>query len=296
MYWGDSHEMHEELEYGEPGERTQSLQFEMPAPTLQPLLLALGLMLIFAGLILYHPVSYLGALLAILAVAGWWRTVVPEEAHELLPLDQAHRPEAILPSERIVAHLKPGDAQHAIAMSGWKYSYFIGVPAGLAAGGVMAALACLYGLVAQRSIWFSVNLLAGVVLPNMGAETVDQLRSFNAAAFLAALFGHVSLSVLVGILYAVALPMFPKRAVLWAGILVPLVWTGFTATLLNLINPALNTKISWPWFIGCQLAFGLVCGFIVARKAHIQDVRNWTLAERASLEAPGVSKHEEERP
>lgn len=105
------------------------------------------------------------------------------------------------------------------------------------------------------------------------------------------------LSILVGVLYAVVLPMFPKHAAFWAGILMPFIWSGIVATLLNLINPALNERINWPSFVACQLAFGLVCGYIVARSARIQTMQSWTLAERAFLDAPGLSrKHEDEQP
>ena len=113
----------------------------------------------------------------------------------------------------------------------------------------MAGLALLYGLIAQHSIWYPVNLLAGVVIPNLGNASLEQLRAFNSVAFVAALIGHVILSCLVGIVYAVMLPMFPKYAPFWAGILMPIFWSGLVATALNILNPALNDRISWPWFV-----------------------------------------------
>ena len=152
----------------------------------------------------------------------------------------------------------------------------------------MAGLACLYGLVAQHSIWYPVNLLAGTVIPSLGNATLEQLRAFNGLAFFAAFVGHAGLSVLMGILYAVMLPMFPKYAPFWAGILMPLIWSGVVATELNLLNPALNERISWPWFVICQLAFGLVGGYVIARSTSIKTMQSWDLAERAFLHAPGL--------
>jgi hypothetical protein len=100
--------------------------------------------------------------------------------------------------------------------------------------------------------------------------------------------GHGILSCLVGIVYAVMLPMFPKYAAFWAGILMPVFWSGLVATTLNILNPALNGRINWPWFVVCQLGFGLVGGYIIARSTHIQTMQTWSLAERAFMETPGL--------
>lgn len=286
-------DMEQGIEYGEAGERSSAAQFLMPAPTLLPLLFAFGLMLTFAGLIFYPFFSYLGLTLAFCSAIGWWRSVIPSEAHEFVPMDAMHRPTPIAVNQRSVARLKVGDAQHRMRIPEETHPYSSGFIGGLAGGTVMAILASLYGLIAQHSIWFPVNLLAGVVLPAMGDATLEQLRAFDGTAFAAALAGHAGLSVLVGVLYAVTVPMFPKYAPFWAGILMPLVWSGVVATLLNLISPALNDRISWPWFVACQLGFGLVCGYIIARSARIKTMQSWTFAERANMEAPGVSR---ERP
>ena len=207
----------------------------------------------------------------------------------LLPVDVKHRPLPIVADQRSVARLSVGHAKHRMRIPEETHPYSSGILGGLAGGLAMAALACLYGLIAQHSIWFPVNLLSGVVLPNMGSETLEQLRAFSPGPFAVALAGHIVLSILVGVLYAVILPMFPKYAPFWAGILMPLIWTGIVATLLNLINPALNSRINWLWFIACQLGFGLVCGYIIARSARIKTMQSWTFAERASLDAPGIS-------
>ena len=158
----------------------------------------------------------------------------------------------------------------------------------------MAALACLYGLIAQHSIWYPVNLLAGVVIPNLGNQSLEQLRAFNGLAFAAAFIGHGILSILMGIVYAAILPMFPKYAPFWAGILMPLFWSGLVATTLGILNPAMNDRVSWPWFVGCQLAFGLVGGYVIARSTNIQTMQSWPLAERAYLDAPGLKPPRED--
>jgi hypothetical protein len=122
------------------------------------------------------------------------------------------------------------------------------------------------------------------------------LRAFNGMAFGAALAGHVVISVLVGVVYAVKLPMFPKYAVFWAGILMPVFWSGLIATTLDIVNPAMNARISWPWFVACQLGFGLVGGFVIARSTSISTMTTWSLAERAFLETPGAREETPDKP
>ena len=220
--------------------------------------------------------------------------VIPHEAHEEVPIDPALRPAPIVAEARSVMRLKAGEAGHRVRIPEEVHPYSAGFWGGLAGGAAMAALACLYGLIAQHSIWYPVNLLAGVVIPSMADASLEQLRAFNGLAFFAAFVGHGIISVLVGIVYAVMLPMFPKYAPFWAGILMPLFWSGFVATALNIVNPAMNERISWPWFVACQLGFGLVGGYVIARSTIIHTMQSWSLAERAFVEAPGVRPAREE--
>ncbi|MBV8866572.1 MAG: hypothetical protein JO210_14355, partial [Acidobacteriaceae bacterium] len=194
---------------------------------------------------------------------------------------------------RSVVRLQLGQEGHRVRIPEKIHPYSAGIWGGLAGGAAMAALAVLYGLIAEHSIWYPVNLLAGVVIPNLGNASIEQLRAFNGLAFFAALIGHIIISSLVGIIYAVMLPMFPKYAPFWAGILMPLFWSGLVATTLNIINPALNERISWPWFVAAQLGFGLVGGYVIARSTSISTMQSWPIAERAFLHAPGMDTPDE---
>jgi hypothetical protein len=280
--------------HGEAGERTQLTRIEMPAPTYWPMVFAFGLALLFAGLVTHYIVSVVGLIIALRSAVGWWHDVIPVEAHEEVPIEAELRPAPIPVEERTVIRLKVGEGRHRKRVPETVHPYSSGFWGGLAGGAVMAALACLYGLIAQHSIWYPINLLAGVVMPSMGSATLDQLRAFNLQAFIAASIGHAVLSVSVGILYAAIMPMFPKYAPFWAGILMPLFWTGLIAPTLSIINPAMNSRINWPWFIACQLAFGLVAGFVIARSTSIRTMQSWDFAERAFIEAPGISPSEED--
>jgi uncharacterized membrane protein YagU involved in acid resistance len=286
--------MAEELHHGEAGERSEETYIQMPAPTSWPMVFAFGITLLAAGLVTHWVVSAVGAVIAFRAGLGWWHDVIPDEAHEELPIDPTLRPTPIVAETRSVMRLRVGEAHHRVHIPEEVHPYAAGFWGGLAGGAAMAALACLYGLIARHSIWYPVNLLAGVVIPSMANATVEQLRAFNGLAFFAAFIGHGVISILVGIVYAVMLPMFPKYAPLWAGILMPLFWSGLIATALNIVNPAMNGRINWVWFVACQLGFGLVGGYVIARSTRIKTMQSWSLAERAFVEAPGVRQRREE--
>jgi membrane-associated protease RseP (regulator of RpoE activity) len=280
-----SHEIHH---HGEAGERTEESHIQLPAPTFWPIFFAFGITLLFAGTLTHWSVTLVGFVLAARAAVGWWLNVIPHEEHEELPVDPLRRPAPILVESRSVVRLRAGEARHRVRIPEEIHPYSAGIWGGLAGGAAMAGLACLYGLIAQHSIWYPVNLMAGAVVPQIGLATAEQLRAFNSTAFLAALLGHVTLSMLVGIIYAVMMPMFPKYAPFWAGILMPLFWSAVIAVTLNLLNPAMNGRINWTWFVVCQLGYGLVAGYFIARSTSIRTMQSWSLAERAFLEAPGI--------
>ncbi|HEY3936386.1 MAG TPA: hypothetical protein VGL97_03100 [Bryobacteraceae bacterium] len=279
--------MAEERHHGEAGERSEESHIEMPAPTFWPMVFAFGIALLLAGMVTNFVVSIVGLIIAGRAAVGWWHDVIPKESHEEMAIDLELRPAPILVEARSVVRLKIGEGRHRVRIPEEIHPYSAGFWGGLAGGAAMAGLACLYGLIAQHSIWYPVNLLAAAVIPDLGNATLQQLRSFNELAFFAALIGHGCISILVGVVYAVMLPMFPKYAPFWAGILMPLFWSGLVATTLNIVNPAMNARISWPWFVACQLGFGLVGGYVIARSTSIRTMQSWSLAERAFLETPG---------
>ncbi len=281
--------------HGDAAERTALENIQMPSPTYWPFVFAFGLMLVFAGLATHWIVGATGLVIACRGAFGWWRTVIPFELHEELPIDQARRPSAISREGRSVIRLKLGEESHRAHIPVEVHPYTAGVWGGLVGGVVMAGLACIYGLVAQHSVWWPVNLLAGVVLPSIGNATDEQLRAYNGLAFFIALGGHVVLSALVGLVYSVMLPMFPKYAPLWAGIMMPLLWSAFIATSLSIVNPALNSRINWYAFVGCQLGFALSCGYVIARSTRIHTFQSLGFAQRAGLELTppgrGQDKH-----
>jgi len=270
----------------------------LPAPTAWPFVTAFGLTLLAAGLVTQPVISVIGLVLALRGAVGWFRDVLPVEQHELVrlrPLGQRARP--VTPTPYAVAQLKPGVAGHRVRIPAEIHPYSSGIKGGILGGIAMAIVACVYGVIAYRSIWYPINLLAAAAVPSMARADLAQLTAFNGTAFIVALISHGILSILVGLLFAVLLPMLPsRRAAFWGSLISPVLWSALIWATLRLINPALNARIDWIWFIASQVAFGMVTGYIVHHSKMVETMQTWPLAARAGIEAPGVmSERREER-
>src|SRR5262249_61525343 len=87
-----------------------SSTLELPAPTAWPLVLAFGITLVFAGLVTSESVSFLGGVLVIAGVVGWFRNVLPHEEHESVSV-MPEQP-AIATTRRDVARLEVASQPH----------------------------------------------------------------------------------------------------------------------------------------------------------------------------------------
>jgi len=278
-----------------PEERTQtSNMIEVPAPTPWPMVTSFGLALLVAGLATSLAVSVVGLMVILFGATGWLRDVLPTSKEELVAIGPS--PEPILTqSTRTVAHLQPGEEGHRVFIPIAVHPYSAGLFGGVLGGIGMAIIACLYGLIAQGSLWYPVNLLAAAALPSLAEAGPAELKAFHLSGFIVALFSHGFISLLVGLLYAAILPMMPSRfTAFWGSFLAPVLWTALVASTLRLINPALNAKIAWGWFIASQVAFGLITGFVVAHTKEVETAQAWPLAARAGVEAPGVMPERED--
>jgi hypothetical protein len=267
---------------------------ELPAPTAWPMIAALGLTLMAGGLVTHAVVSAVGVLLAMIGAVGWWKEVFPHQRLEYVPsrpLSERARPVAASPAT--VEYLRLGEAGHRVRVPVEVQPYSAGLKGGIIGGIAMAAVALIYGLVAQDSLWYPINPLAGVAIPGMEHLRVEQLRAFSLSALSIAVLAHSVISLLTGLLYAVLLPMLPRRHMLWGGMIAPLLWTSLIWAVLGVVNPALNARIDWVWFIASQMAFGLTAGFVVARAHPIATMQTWPLAARAGVEATGIDRERE---
>jgi hypothetical protein len=270
---------------------------EMPASTAWPLVLAFGFTLICTGLLTSISVSLLGVLLSVAGCAGWFREVFPREHEEAVPVVSE---DISISTSRAQVERVPivGDQVRA-----WlpveTYPISAGIKGGLAGSVAMAALACAYGLFKTGSIWYPINLLAAGVYEQDLKLGPSQLNLFHMDSFLVALVLHGIVSLLVGLLYGAMLPMIPRHPIVLGGLIGPVLWTGVIYSMLNLLNPMLESRIDWVWFTASQVAFGVVAGLVVDRQTRVRTRENMPFALRAGIDAPGLMSErdrEEKRP
>jgi hypothetical protein len=157
---------------GPPGDHAGNA-IHLPAPTQWPLIMAVGLALLFAGLVTNIMISGLGVVMAVAGAVGWFRQVLPHEAHEMLPVTEE---EIAMEREgrRVtrVEHVLTGRGMMPVST----YPISSGIKGGFAGGTVMIVLAEIYGVVRFHSIWYVVNLLggAGGHVPSDGVPHCDR--------------------------------------------------------------------------------------------------------------------------
>ena len=262
----------------------------LPAPTARPIVLAFGLTLGFAGLVTSFSVSLLGAILVIAGSVGWFRDVLPQEKHERLSV-----------SKKVTAVTT---SRLQVARVGWKtqelhrarlpleiYPISAGVKGGLAGSVAMTVLAVIYGIASGYGMWYPINLLSGGFFP--ARSTIEQIAIFHWDALIIATIIHLLCSVLVGLLYGVALPMFPRHPILLGGVLAPILWSGLLHSMLEAIDPVLNQRINWLWFVISQIGFGVVAGMVVSRQERIRTWQYLPFAVRAGIETSGQMESNE---
>jgi flagellar biosynthesis protein FliR len=74
-----------------------------------------------------------------------------------------------------------------------------------------------------------------------------------------------------------------------------LLFTGILHSALGIVSPILNQRIDWFWFVMSQIAFGLVCGYVVNLQAKVRtpQFRALPFAVRAGLHSDiGARQHE----
>jgi hypothetical protein len=258
---------------------------ELPAPTAWPLVLALGLTFGLAGLVTNSGISILGGVLILAGCVGWFREVLPHQHHVAVPV-KVQKFEYVTTRTKI-ARIQV-DESHRARLPIHTPSVMAGVKGGIAGGAAMIVPALLYGLIRYHSIWYAVNLLGGAGVAGWVNPTTAEITHFRLSALIFATIIHVAGSLLVGLLYGAMLPMLPRHPILLGGIIAPLLWTGVLHATLGLINPFLDARIDWWWFVASQVTFGLVAGWVVAQQTHIYTEQFLPFAARMGLETPGL--------
>jgi hypothetical protein len=266
---------------------------ELPAATPWPIVLASGLTLILAGLLTGAAVSVVGAVLSIIAGVGWFVQVLPDEVRERVPVEAEVSP--LVARKEEVARVQIDREIRRTRIPVEVYPYTAGIKGGLAGAVAMALLAILYGILAHHSIWYPINLLAAIVYAQALTLPMSDLTAFHAPLLIVAALMHLAASVLVGLLYGVMLPMFPRRPILLGGLVAPLIWTGLLHSTLGVINPLMNELIDWKWFVASQIGFGVVAGLVVIRQARVRTDQFLPFVVRAGIEAPGLMEEKDRR-
>lgn len=255
---------------------------ELPAPTVWPMVLALGFALMGTAMVTNISLGILGLLLACAGAVGWFRQVLPHEVHESIQVDTE---EITVKSTRTMSDRLPQGDTHRKVLPVETFRITTGLKGGLAGGAAMTVPAALYGLLRYHSIWYAANLLAAGGFVSWAGASSAFLSEFHLRGLVAALIIHVVISLLIGLLYGAVLPIFPRLPILTAGILVPLFFTAIAYSALGVVSPILNQRIDWFWFVASQIVFGLVCGFVVnlQEKVRTPQFRKLPFGVRAGI-------------
>jgi hypothetical protein len=244
---------------------------EMPRPTAAPLVLALGMTLLAAGVALGTGFLVVGSLVVVAGLSIWIVQLLPGRGHVHESVVETARSQAVEVVPGGVEHLRPGMPGYRLRLPQDVHPVSAGLKGGIVGGAAMAVPALLWGLLSGHGLWYPVNLLAGMLLPGVGTMTVPELERFNALLLAVAIVIHVVMSGVLGLIFGVLLPTLPAvpRPIAWGGLLMPLLWTGASYVAMQVVNPALTGRVSWPWFLLSQFVFGITMPAVVLGAKHL---------------------------
>jgi hypothetical protein len=263
---------------------------EVPAPTSWPIVLAFGITLLVFGLVTTAVISALGAIVFLSGAVGWFFNVLPHERHESVSILEEVPP--VSTTRREVARIGISGEFNRARLPVEIYPVSAGIKGGLAGSVVMAILAITYGLLSGNGIWYPINLLAAGFFPGAMTATTAQIAAFHPVAFIIAAIIHLFTSLVVGLLYGAMLPMIPRRPIILGGVIAPVLWSGLLHSALGIINPVLNHRIDWFWFVLSQVGFGIVAGLVVSHQERVRTWQHFPFFMRAGFETPGIRDRE----
>jgi hypothetical protein len=273
-----------------PYAEMQADTVHLPAPTAWPFMMALGLTLVFAALVVSPWIAVLGVVLTLASIIGWFREVLPLEKHEDVPVIEEII--SFVPTLEKVSRIQM-DETHRAQLPLETFPVSSGIKGGIAGGIAMVIPAEIYGLLRYHSIWYVVNLLGGAGVGTWTNPTLQELTHFKLSAFITANVIQGAVTLLVGLLYGAMLPIWPKRPILLGGIIAPVLWTGLLHSVLGIVNPYLADRIDWWSFAASQVLFGLVAGYTVTKLGRLKQLRQVPLAVRLGVESPGLHAERE---
>ncbi len=264
-----------------PSDQHSNNAVEMPRPTVWPVVLGLGF-LGRAGAATNLFFCIIGGLLLLIALIGWISQLLPGRGREHEPLPAAdERVTMVIPRPGTVEQLEPGKIGYRFQLPQKVHPLSAGIKGGILGGLLMPIPALIWAVSAGHSIWYPVNLLAGLVLPGLTDMPANELKlnleMFHPWGLLFAIIMHATLSIGFGLIGGVLLPTLPNAfggPLLFGGLILPLLWSGANHSLMGLVNPLLNEYINWPWYVVSQIVYGLATSIVIIRSEQI------TIAQR----------------
>jgi uncharacterized membrane protein YagU involved in acid resistance len=247
----------------------------LPRPTVAPLVLSLGMALIAAGVATGPAFLVVGAVVLACGLASWVGELLPGRGHVAEPLvAPSLRAKPVRSVPGAVRRLEEGMPGYRMRLPATVHPISAGLKGGIVGGLVMPLPALAYGLLSGHGPWYPVNLLAGMGIPGVDGLTVAELEQFRPTLLVVATVIHAINSVIFGVIYGVLLPTLPAipRPIAWAGLLMPLIWTAVSYGLMKVVNPLMNQRVDWPWFIASQFCFGVTAAALVLRSRWLPPV------------------------
>jgi hypothetical protein len=256
-----------------PVHATHPESVEMPLPTAAPIVLASGIALLGTGFVLSPTLLLVGLVLLIVGLTSWIRQLLPGRGHAEEPLvEPALRPQPVAVRPASVERLRVGMAGYRLVLPQKVHPISSGVKGGIVGGLVMPVPALAYGILSGHGPWYPINLLAGFVIPGISGATQAELEQFYFGALILGIIIHAAFSVSFGLYFGVVsptLPPLPGGPVIAGGVLMPLVWSGICYGFMGIVNPLLEERVNWLWFIISQMVYGLVMSIVVVNTQKV---------------------------
>jgi mono/diheme cytochrome c family protein len=247
-------------------------EVEMPRATAWPIALAAGISLAMLGAATNLFFCVVGGVLFAISLVGWIANLLPGEGHGHEAVEEGDLPSAVRVKTDAVTELKPGVVGYRFQLPEKVHPVSAGVRGGIVGGLLMPIPAFIWAISSGHSIWFPVNLLAGLVIPGLTDMPAKEFDQFHPWLLAGAIVMHVTLSIGFGLIGGVILPTLPQipgGPLLFGGLILPLGWTAANQSLLGIVNPLLADHIDWKWYLVSQLVYGIATSIVIMRSETI---------------------------
>jgi hypothetical protein len=183
-----------------------------------------------------------------------------------------------------VLQFQPGVAGHRVRIPAEIHPYSSGIKGGILGGIAMAVVACVYGVITHRSIWYPINLLAAAAVPSLAQADLAQLTAFNGTGFIVALISHGCCRFLSVYSLPCCCRCCHRDAAFWGSLI------SRSCGRRDLGDLEADQSGAQCGLIGSgsslTIAFGMTTGYVVHHSKMVETMQTWPLAARAELKLP----------